>query len=343
MTGARLQKLAEERPILHGGRLDRARRLFPDAPQPWLDLSTGVNPHAYPLPQIAAEAFTRLPDADALQDLERVAARAYRAAEGTHVVAGAGSQAFIQWLPRLWPARRVAIMGLTYEEHAASWRASGATVDRVSTLDELGAADVAVVVNPNNPDGRLEPPERLAVIGWRMARDGRLLIVDEAYMDMLGPSHSVIPQLPRGVVLRSLGKAYGLPGLRLGFALCDAPLASGLRASMGPWSVSGPAIAVGAAALADEAWLAAQSLELEHAIERLDAMLVSAGFTVAGGTHLFRLAGHERADAWFAHLGERGILTRSFAERPSWLRFGVPGSLEAWERFTRALESAHGA
>lgn len=340
---ARSLEPGEEPAIVHGGRLDRARRLFPGAPEPWIDLSTGVSPHPYPLPALAPEAFTRLPDADALAKLERVAARAYRAGDETAIVAGAGTQAFIQWLPRLRPARRVAVLGLTYEEHAAAWRASGARVERASTLQELESADVAVVVNPNNPDGRLEPPERLAATARRMAQNERLLIVDEAFMDMAGPSHSVVPLAADSgaVVLRSFGKAYGLPGLRLGFALCDARLAERLRAAMGPWSVSGPAIAIGAAALADESWLAARAAELEQGVARLDALLRSAGFTHVGGARLFRLVSHARAARWFAHLGRCGILTRSFGERPDWLRFGVPGPAAAWKRLARALESGH--
>ncbi|MBI1867851.1 MAG: threonine-phosphate decarboxylase [Methylocystis sp.] len=329
----------------HGGRLDLARRSFPDAPQPWIDLSTGVNPHPYPLPHIAPEAWTRLPDADALAELEGVAACAYHAPSSAHVVAGAGTQAFIQWLPRLIPARRVAVLGLTYEEHALAWRLSGASVERVATVEELARADAAVVVNPNNPDGRLEQAERLAEVGRRMARNGRLLVVDEAFMDMLPPSSSLVPNLPNGgvVVLRSFGKAYGLPGLRLGFAVCDAQLAARLRTAMGPWSVSGPALTIGTAALADASWLGARSAELEQAALRLDALLAAAGFAIIGGLQLFRLVSHQRAAFWFEHLASCGILTRAFAERPSWLRFGVPGSPQAWERLEGALRVGHGA
>lgn len=340
---ARSLEAGDAPPIVHGGRLDRARRLFPDAPQPWIDLSTGVSPYPYPLPPLAPEVYTRLPDADALSDLDLTAARAYRAGQGTAVVAGAGTQAFIQWLPRLRPARRVAVLGLTYEEHAAAWRASGAMVERVSTVRELESADVAVVVNPNNPDGRLEPPERLAATARRMAKQGHLLIVDEAFMDMAGPSHSVVPMAADSgaVVLRSFGKAYGLPGLRLGFALCEPRLAERLRAAMGPWSVSGPAIAIGAAALSDHSWLGARAAELERGVARLDALLRAARFEPVGGAHLFRLVSHPQAARWFAHLGRCGILTRAFAERPNWLRIGIPATAAAWERLTRALEGGH--
>jgi cobalamin biosynthetic protein CobC len=328
-------------PIPHGGQLDEARRLFPNARQPWIDLSTGVNPRAYPLPALAPEAFTRLPDVGALSALEAAAARAYAAPSHLQTIAGAGAQAFIQWLPRIVPARRVGVLDFTYAEHAARWRAAGASVATVPELDELAGRDVGVVVNPNNPDGRLAAPRRLAELARRMAARGGLLIIDESFMDMT-PAHSAVPLLPEegALVLRSFGKAYGLPGPRLGFALCPASLASRLRETLGPWSVSGPALAAGAAALADSAWLRAAAAELEQSAARLDALLQGAGFSLVGGTTLFRLAAHDDAAGWFARLGEAGILTRSFPERPRWLRFGIPGSDAAWERLAQALERA---
>lgn len=327
--------------ILHGGRLDLARAHFPQAPEPWIDLSTGVSPYPYPLPPLAPEVFTRLPDVAALVALERIAAVAYRAGPKAQVVAGAGTQAFIQCLPRLRPATRVAVLGHTYAEHAAVWRAAGAEVSRVETLEEIAAAEVGVVVNPNNPDGRLEPAARLADTARRMAAKGGLLIVDEAFADFLPAEASLAPCAGEDglVLLRSFGKAYGLPGVRLGFALCGAQIAERLRATLGPWSVSGPALAIGAAALADAPWLAARGVALAQDAARLDGLLAAAGFEIIGGASLFRLVRHAAADRWFAHLARRGILTRRFGERPDRLRFGLPAAPAAWERLERALES----
>lgn len=330
-------------PIGHGGRLDDARRAFPDAPAPWIDLSTGVNPLAYPLPPIDPHAWTRLPDADALAAAEAAASRAYRVPAHARVVAGAGAQAFIQWLPRVVAARRVSVLGFTYAEHAACWRAAGAKTRTVETLEALTQADVAVVVNPNNPDGRAVAAERLAELGGRLAAQGGLLVVDESFMDMT-PALSLVPHLPAEgvIVLRSFGKAYGLPGARLGFALAPARLAQRLRAAMGPWSVSGPALSIGAAALADAAWLQDAAASLAQSAARLDGLLQGAGFTIVGGTTLYRLAAHDAAAAWFERLCACGVLTRRFCERPEWLRFGLPGSDEAWRRLAQVLEDGHG-
>lgn len=282
----------------------------------------------------------RLPDAERLASLERLAARAYCAPSHVQAVAGAGSQAFIQLLPQLIEARRVAILGYTYAEHAARWRAAGALVEETAALEELARADVAVIVNPNNPDGRMIAPDRIAELGAAMGRSGRRLIVDEAFMDMT-PSLSAAPHVSAGlVVLRSFGKAYGLAGVRLGFALCDEDLASRLREAAGPWSVSGPALATGAAALADSSWLANSAQRLRRDAQRLDEMLIKAGFEIAGGALLFRLAKSERAGDWFRALAERGIWTRRFAERPMWLRFGIPGDESAWRRLEDTLGNA---
>src|ERR1700730_18128074 len=139
----------------HGGDLSAARLAYPQAPQPWLDLSTGVNPYSYPFMELPEECLTRLPDSSGLRGLETAAAKAYRAPAHTEVVAAPGTQAIINWLPRLLPARRVGILGFTYCEHARSWAANGVKVTIVAEPAALQNQDVAIIVNPNNPDGRL--------------------------------------------------------------------------------------------------------------------------------------------------------------------------------------------
>jgi cobalamin biosynthesis protein CobC len=328
---------------MHGGGVDAARRAFPNAPSPWLDLSTGVNPRAYPLPGFAPEAVTRLPDASAFEAAEAAAARAYGAPPAFGVVAGAGAQAFIDLLPRVFPARRVATLGFCYAEHAARWRAAGAMVTTPESLEDLAAVDVAIVINPNNPDGRITPPRDLLRLARRLRARGGLLVIDEAFADF-APELCVEPMLAEEpeagenlIVLRSFGKAYGLPGLRLGFALCAPAHAARLRAAQGPWSVSGPALAAGARALDDAAWLREAREFADQSARRLDALLSAAGFGLVGGTHLFRLVESVHAGRSFARLCAAGILTRRFDERPSWLRFGLPAGPRDFERLAEAL------
>lgn len=323
-------------PIRHGGDLDAARRAFPAAPEPWLDLSTGINPVAWAIPPLSPETWTRLPGCGALAALEAAARAAYGAGPGTAVVAAPGTQALIQALPRLRPARRVGILGFTYQEHAAAWRRHGADVTVVEALPDLAGFDVAVLVNPNNPDGRLVGPADLAAFAGARP-SGSLVVVDEAFMDVMPAAASLVPHRPAGtVVLRSFGKAYGLAGLRLGFALADPDLAEALRADLGPWAVSGPALAVGTAALEDAGWLAAARDRLGADALRLDALLERAGARILGGTPLFRLIDHPAAQALADRLGRAGILVRRFDD-PNRLRFGLPGRAGDWDRLREAL------
>ena len=320
----------------HGGALDAARRLVPDAPQPWIDLSTGINPVAYPFSAVTADAWTRLPEASALDRLEQVARARFGAPAGASVVAAPGTQAIIQRLPALTGgACDVRILGPTYGEFERVFRRADARIRVVPELQALAGADVAVVVNPNNPDGRLSSQADLLHLAARVGR----LIVDEAYADALGPAHSLIPRLPigRGIVLRSFGKIYGLAGVRLGFAVGALECGEALRGMLGPWPVSGPAIRLGEQALADEVWLNSTRDRLRADHVRLGFVLGRVGATAIGATPLFRLISHPVASELFRALAKAGILARPFVDKPHWLRFGLPGSEAQWARLEAAL------
>ena len=319
----------------HGGRLAAARLLFPGAPEPFLDLSTGINPRPYHLPRFPADAFTRLPEPEALWELQTIAAAAYGAASPEMVAAAPGTQILISLLPHLLPWRDVAVLGPTYAEHALAWQAAGARVTVAESLEALAGHEVAVLCNPNNPDGRRHGRDALAGLAGRV----RLLVVDESFADFEGPERNAAPLLPRPdlLVLRSFGKSYGLAGLRLGFALAEPALAARLRAALGPWAVSGPALAVGIPALRDRNWLMEAARRCAVDALRLDMLLAQAGFRILGGTSLFRLASHEAAPEWFARLGQAGILVRQFRDPAAWLRFGLPGDEAGWARLEAAL------
>ncbi len=323
--------------IAHGGGLIAARLQFPHAPEPWIDLSTGINAVPYKL-DLPPEAFTRLPEPAAVTDLEAIAAQAYGVADPAMVAAAPGTQILIHLLPRLLPGRRVTIVGPTYAEHAAAWTQGGSRVRMVDRLGAVGMPDVVVVVNPNNPDGARLPRMELLAIAGRMAEKGGVLIVDEAFADL--EVGTLAPLLPRPglLLLRSFGKAYGLAGLRLGFLLGDAALAALVREALGPWAVSGPALWAGRVALADEPWRKATMARLTRDVVRLDRLLHDCGCRVIGGTRLFRLVALDNAHGAFERLGRRGILVRRFDGNPRWLRFGIPAG-EGWNR----LEAARAA
>ena len=350
--------------ILHGGRLQAARLMFPAAPEPFIDLSTGINPHPYPLAPFSPTALTRLPEPEAEQALCRLAADAYglaavpttpatqpsprEQAPGADprlgcVVAAPGSQILISLLPTVLACRRAVLLSPTYGEHAAAWRASGAGTVDVADPDDLlaeaGPGTALVLCNPNNPDGRRVPHATLARLARRCEETGGVLVVDEAFAD-LEPEHlPAASLLPGGglVVLRSFGKTYGLAGLRLGFMLSDASICHRMRTLLGPWAVGGPAIEAGLQALGDTAWRIRTAATLATATARLDGLLADAGLVVLGGTLLFRLAETSDAGALFERLGRAGILVRRFQGWPGRLRFGLPADEAAWLRLQRAL------
>lgn len=318
--------------IPHGGDLDAARRLFPGAPEPWIDLSTGINPVPYPLPPLMASALHRLPSPGDLARLKSAAAAAYGAPSPDHVAAAPGTQILIETLPRHVPHARVAVIGPTYAEHAAAWTRAGHTVRRIAEPDEADGADVLVAVSPNNPDGRVFTRERLG----RAVGERGLVVLDQAFAD-LEAVEAARPG-PGLVVLRSFGKTYGLAGLRLGFALAEPALARRLEEALGPWAVSGPAIAAGCAALPDAAWRREAAAARAQDAARLDRMIARAGGRIVGGTALFRTAAFADAPALFRRLGKAGIYVRRFPEQPERLRFGLPADKAEWCRLSRILK-----
>jgi cobalamin biosynthetic protein CobC len=330
---------AEADTIAHGGDLGEARLLFPGAPEPFIDLSTGINPHPYPIPQLSADLLTRLPQAEALECLVRAAANAY-GGSADQIVAAPGTQILLALVAGLVRPGRAAILAPTYVEHARAAARVGHQVEEASDLAQLFGAELAVVVNPNNPDGRLCRRETLLVCAETLPPQG-LLVVDEAFMDALPDAAelSLAGDVARGriVVLRSFGKFFGLAGLRLGFALAAPAVAARLTVALGPWAISGPALSIGAAALQDRSWIARTRAALPQAAARLDGLLAGAGFKVVGGTPLFRLVQTPRALELFGHLGRAGILVRRFADHPAWLRFGLPGSEAEWQRLADAI------
>jgi cobalamin biosynthetic protein CobC len=317
----------------HGGNLDVACQRFGGRAEDWIDLSTGINRRPYPVGELSARSWTALPSRSDIDALHEAARSAY----GTtaQVVALAGAQAAIQLLPRLAPPGRARILSPTYNEYAPVLAAAGWQVEQVGEVEALAGADLAVVVNPNNPDGRMHDSARLLAI----AGVGRL-IVDESFADAV-PAVSLAAKAERAglLILRSFGKFYGLAGLRLGFALGNEADIAALAAMAGPWPISGMAIEIGRRVLLDHAWAEATRLRLARASARLDDLAAATGWRLVGGTPLFRL--YETGDAAAAqeHLAHAKIWSRIFIGKPGWLRLGLPGDEAEWERVADALSS----
>ena len=319
----------------HGGRLRAAAHDFGIPLTDWLDLSTGIAPYGFELPVIPLNAWSRLPEAE--DELEAVA-RGYYGVSSLLPVAG--SQAAIQMLPRLRRRLQVGIVSPCYAEHAEAWRREGhrtrafaeGSVQRA--LDQL---DVLVVVNPNNPTGRLLPPAQLLDWHARLAERGGWLVVDEAFIDPT-PEYSLAPytHLPGLIVLRSFGKFFAMAGARLGFVLAEGELLRALGDAMGPWPIAGPSRFIGTALLADRAGQARQRERLLADGQRLADLLTAHGLPSAGGCALFQWVLSEEVDPLYEFLASQGILVRRFHAPPS-LRFGLPADERGWSRLASAL------
>lgn len=316
----------------HGGRLAEAQAHFGAGEQPWIDLSTGINPVPWPGAATIAPDWQALPDPLALADLEAAAAAHFGVAPA-HICAVPGSEIGLRIVGRLLD-RPACHLTPAYRTHGAAFTRTSA----VREPEEAPPGSVLLLANPNNPDGRLFSAERLAALRERV----EWLVVDEAFADCM-PGSSIAPAIGEGqrlVVLRSFGKFFGLAGVRLGFVLGPAEIVAGCRALLGDWPVSAAAVAFGRAAYRDRAWIAATVEMLKDSAARLDGLLKRHGLQARGECPLFRLVELDDAAALFERLARRAILTRPFDEQPRWLRFGLPADEAELARLDAAL--AHG-
>jgi cobalamin biosynthetic protein CobC len=323
----------------HGGDLTQAMARFGGAAEAWLDLSTGINPWPWPIIDISHAAWQRLPSQADAQALQAAARTSYRVPDGADIVAAAGTQALIQWLPYLAGGGAVAVVGPTYNEHAASWRDAGHEVIAVNRIDAIPAhARHVVIVNPNNPDGRIVDQAALAAVAALVESRFGWLVLDESFADC-NPSISAA-ELCEGlpvVILRSFGKFYGLAGVRLGFAIAPPGIAQKIAIALGPWACSGPALQIGTAALCDHAWADRTRDTLQQQACRLDQVLMNGGCELVGGTTLFRLVRHHDAPRIHQRLAHQRIWCRSFDWADDLLRFGLPPDAAGLARVAAAL------
>ncbi|MCK9814071.1 threonine-phosphate decarboxylase CobD [Pseudomonas sp. MAFF 302046] len=321
----------------HGGRLRQAAQQYGIAEEAWLDLSSGLAPWPFAVPDIPLRAWARLPETD--DGLEQAACAYYGVSQ---VLPVAGSQAAIQLLPRLRRPGKVGVLSPCYAEHAEAWRRSGYIVREVLEQEVdffLDSLDVLVVVNPNNPTGLSLSPQRLLDWHARLAQRGGWLVVDEAFMDNT-PHLSLAAHTQQVglIVLRSFGKFFGLAGVRLGFVLAERKLLRLLAEQVGPWAVSGPTRVLGQACLRDTEGQRRQRLRTEEASLRLAQMLAQNGLKPHGGCALFQWLIHADAERLHEFLAQRGILLRLFVHNSS-LRFGLPADEADWARLEQGLQA----
>jgi len=339
--------------LKHGGAVAAAARHYGLPAGDWLDLSTGISPWSWPVPELPAAVWRALPEGD--DGLEQAAADCYGCAVAA-VLPVPGSQYALQRLPALLPPGRVAVPRRGYAEHRAAWQAAGHApvpyaghAASLRTLVDNGAVDHAVVINPNNPTAETMAREALLAVLDGLAARGGLLLVDEAFADA-SPGDSLASQCPRPglVVLRSLGKFFGLAGLRLGFALAPPELRDALARELPPWAVAHPARWVGRRALADTTWQVEQRRRLQQAAADWLAFLRQAlPAWDWRGTALFASGSGPAAEcaAVYEALARRAVLARLFSahDGAAMLRLGLPPpqyGARAQQLFRDALEAA---
>jgi cobalamin biosynthesis protein CobC len=331
------------KPPVHGGRLrEMAQRTGIPASE-WLDLSTGINPNPWPVPPIPDALWHRLPEDD--DELPDIARRWAGAPPASGCVPVPGSQAAIQALPHLRGRSRVGVPMPGYREHAYRWQLAGHEVVPLAPDDiehALPTLDVLVVIQPNNPTGMLWPVETLLRWHQVLAARGGWLVVDEAFMAPLAHDTSLAPMTGHDglIVLRSLGKFFGLAGLRAGLLYGPPSLCEAFSRWLGPWAMNGPALAILKAALCDMPWQETMQYQLQQQVMRLRTVLQTHGLPVAGHTLLSCYCPHEDAGKVAGQLARHAVLVRVFGpdEGGAALRFGLP-SAPRWDRLIEALRA----
>lgn len=340
-----LNKEFKPQGLAHGGRILAAAEKYAIPESDWLDLSTGLNPNGWPVSNIPASVWQTLPEDD---DGLQTAACKYYGCEACLPVAG--SQAAIQTLPLLRSFSKVGVISPTYAEHEHNWRQAGHEVIQLSVDDadnHIKQLDVLVIINPNNPTGKLLEVKKLLKWHQQLSSKGGWLIVDEAFMDVTAEKSLLSAGIKPGlIVLRSLGKFFGLAGVRCGFVMSDNDLLQRLANKLGPWSLSGATRYIAKQALADERWHTKARYDLNASSARLYKLLSDADLEPTGGTALFQWIEHSNAKDIFEACAKQGILIRYFEKQSSLnktistpsLRFGLPANEEQWQRLTIALD-----
>ena len=327
-------------PIAHGGALAATVKKYGGNKADWIDLSTGINPNHPAMPKIGYHIWQALPDADLMENCLISAQNFYGFSQSAALVAAPGVQALIQLLPHLRQGAKAAILGPTYGEYAHVFQTLGSGSRVINSLDDLRDETIAIIVNPNNPDGRIIDKTTLLKLAETLASKNGLLIIDEAFCD-LTPKLSVAGHVGMGglLVLKSFGKFFGLAGVRLGFAAGHAEDIAILERHLGPWAVSGPALVIGAACYSDAVLRTKISTSIQRNSSAQIQIYNQYGLSVIANTGLFHLLYHPHAAAIHEDLAQQHILARIFSGQPNWLRLGLCKNKAERARLALALST----
>jgi len=322
--------------LKHGGRLREAAEQYKIPLSDWIDLSTGINPNGYPIPSIPAALWQRLPED---QDGLITAAQCYY--QCTSLLAVAGSQAAIQSLPLLRPQGNVGFIQPSYAEHAHAWKKAGHQVITLEpdTINQyIKQLNVLVLVNPNNPSAQTFTHEQCLSWLTQLNTHNGWLIIDEAFIDAT-PTLSLSHLMPlKGlIILRSIGKFFGLAGIRSGFVLSEPNILNRLAEHLGPWAVSNPSRFITQQALQDSTWQQTTRKNLTTQSLRLRQLLQQYQLPITGSNALFQWIKTQQAPLIHQQLAQQAVFTRLFTQ-PSSIRFGLPANELEWTQLETALQ-----
>ncbi|WP_428357514.1 threonine-phosphate decarboxylase CobD [Methyloprofundus sp.] len=322
--------------LKHGGRLLEAAQQYQIPLPEWLDLSTGINPNGYPIPAIPDAVWQRLPE-----EQDELIASAQEYYQCQSILAVAGSQAAIQSLPLLRSPATVGIVTPSYAEHAYAWTKAGHTILPIASneIDQyINQLDTLILVNPNNPTACTFTQQQCQAWLENLNQRQGWLIIDEAFIDCTPElSLSKLAPLKGLIILRSVGKFFGLAGLRAGFVLAEATVLNSLNELLGPWALSNPSRFVCARALQDKVWQTQTRQHTQQKSQRLNALLSKYQLEPTGSTQLFQWVQTEQAEQRHQQLANLAVFTRLF-KRPNSLRFGLPGNEPEWQHLESALQ-----
>jgi len=257
----------------HGGNIQEICSRYGLEPGGLLDFSANINPLGYPpgLSKTLREGLSSIlhyPDINCTR-LRRAICQKTRHKE-EEVLIGNGSTELMYLIPRAFRPQKGLVFEPTYSEYGRALRLAGANVEKlVSTGDtsfrpDLGSASgkltsgqsqMVFLCNPNNPTGNLIKKEEILALAEGLPQS--LIVVDEAFMDFVDEPHkyTVLPEAGRVknlIVLRSMTKFFGYPGLRLGYMVAHREVISQAEGHKEPWTVNALAQLAGEAALKDE-------------------------------------------------------------------------------------------
>jgi len=357
----------------HGGDIESAVSFFNIKRERWLDLSTGINPNSWMSQNLYLpdEIFQRLPEKN--DELQLAALRHYLtciedqqnmmappiALSASNILPCAGSQQAIQWLPQLrqqksvnWQQDKVWVTDGSFSGHRESWENAGFRVNispcqQIERVLVTQKVDVLVVINPDNPTGYQWDIAKLLSWAKILSRRGGWLIVDEAFAHEL--QSSVCSQLEENIehlsgifVLKSVGKFFGLAGIRSGFVISSEKNIKALSNLQGDWALGHVAQYITQKAFMDSQWITSQIQQLSQQSQRLN-MLISKYFGIkAIGSSLFQTFYSANAYQYFYKLAEKGILVRFLPATQfsnTGIRIGLPANEPEWERLELAIKN----